>query len=143
MLHGENHDNCLQGNGQDSAIDGPQAATRGWFANPIGGVYGCLKGNMTKLVRIRRKKYSRRMVKRAISIATLTAVGARLRMVRSVLGHNQAEWARRLLIKPQILNKWEQGARQPNIDTLVLICDSTGCTLDFIFRGQAGEDIGC
>lgn len=62
-------------------------------------------------------------------------------MLRSVLGHSQAEWARVLHIKPQILNKWEQGIRQPNIETLILICGSTGCTLDFIFRGRVGNDM--
>ena len=92
-------------------------------------------------MRIRRKKYSRRMVKRSISTETLVAVGARMRMLRSVLGHPQAEWARVLNIKPQILNKWEQGVRQPNMETLILICGSTGCTLDFIFRGRVGEDM--
>lgn len=62
-------------------------------------------------------------------------------MLRSVLGHSQSEWARVLRIKVQILNKWEQGVRSPNIDTLILICNSTGCTLDFIFRGRVGEDL--
>jgi len=81
------------------------------------------------------------MVKRTISSATLTAVGARLRMLRNVIGHSQAEWARVLRIEPQILNKWERGTRQPNVDTLVLICNSTGCTLDFIFRGRVGADM--
>jgi len=93
------------------------------------------------LVRIRRRKYARRMVKRTISTETLLAVGARMRMLRAVLGHTQAEWAHVLNIKPQILNKWEQGARQPNMETLMLICGSTGCTLDFIFRGRIGEDM--
>jgi DNA-binding XRE family transcriptional regulator len=81
------------------------------------------------------------MVKRTISSATLVAVGARLRMLRAVLGHTQADWARELLINPQILNKWENGSRQPNIETLILICASTGCTLDFIFRGRLGLDM--
>jgi len=81
------------------------------------------------------------MVKRTISHETLSAVGARLRMLRAVLGHTQADWARVLRIKPQILNKWEQGVRQPNIETLMLICGSTGCTLDFIFRGRVGADM--
>jgi transcriptional regulator with XRE-family HTH domain len=93
------------------------------------------------LERIRRKKYPRRMVKRTISSATLTAVGARLRMLRNVIGHSQAEWARVLRIEPQILNKWERGTRQPNVETLILICGSTGCTLDFIFRGRVGADM--
>jgi transcriptional regulator with XRE-family HTH domain len=93
------------------------------------------------LVRIRRKKYPRRMVKRTISTETLVAVGSRLRMLREVLGHTQADWARALLIKPQMLNKWEQGSRQPNVETLILICASTGCTLDFVFRGRLGADM--
>lgn len=62
-------------------------------------------------------------------------------MLRAVLGHTQADWARVLRINPQILNKWEQGVRHPNIETLVAICDLTGCTLDFIFRGRLGADI--
>ena len=92
-------------------------------------------------MKIQRKKYARRMVKRTISSTTLVAVGARLRMLRLVLGHQQAEWARVLRIKPPVLNKWEQGARQPNMETLILICGSTGCTLDFIFRGRVGSDM--
>jgi DNA-binding XRE family transcriptional regulator len=62
-------------------------------------------------------------------------------MLREVLGHTQADWARVLRINPQILNKWEQGSRQPNVETLILICASTGCTLDFIFRGRVGADM--
>ncbi len=81
------------------------------------------------------------MTKRTISASTLTGVGHRLRMLRTVLAHSQAEWARVMRIAPPILNKWEQGTRQPNIDTLMMICGSTGCTLDFIFRGRIGHDM--
>jgi DNA-binding XRE family transcriptional regulator len=62
-------------------------------------------------------------------------------MLRAVLTHSQAEWARVLKIPPQTLNKWEQGTRQPNIETLATICASTGCTLDFIFLGRVGTDM--
>jgi transcriptional regulator with XRE-family HTH domain len=43
-------------------------------------------------------------------------------------------------IKPQMLNKWEKGTRQPNIDLLIAVCDAAGCSLDFIFRGRIGRD---
>lgn len=86
-----------------------------------------------------RKQYLQRMAKRT---ALLTAVGIRLRMLRSVLNHSQADWARALGITPQMLNRWEQGTRQPSIELLNLICQSTGCTTDFIFRGQLGLDMG-
>jgi DNA-binding XRE family transcriptional regulator len=81
------------------------------------------------------------MTKRSISAETLSAVGIRLRMVRQVLDHTQAQWAKALNVNPQILNKWEQGTRAPNIDKLILICASSGCTLDFIFRGRLGLDM--
>lgn len=81
------------------------------------------------------------MVKRTISRETLKTVGIRLRMLREVLGHSQGEWARVLHIKPPALSQWEQGVRQPNIETLMVVCLATGCTLDFIFRGQVGADM--
>lgn len=93
------------------------------------------------VVKSRRKRYPKRMAKRTISAKTLEAVGARLRMVRAVIGETQADWARTLQITRHLLNKWEQGSAQPNIDLLVAICESTGCTLDFIYRGRAGRDM--
>jgi DNA-binding XRE family transcriptional regulator len=94
------------------------------------------------VVNSKRKRYPKRMVtKRSISAKTLEGVGARLRMVRAVLGHTQADWARALKITRHVLNKWEQGTGQPNLDILILICASTGCTLDFIFRGRVGLDM--
>jgi DNA-binding XRE family transcriptional regulator len=81
------------------------------------------------------------MAKRTISAKTLEGVGARLRMVRAVLSHTQADWARALKITRHLLNKWEQGAAQPNIDVMTMICASTGCTLDFIYRGRVGLDM--
>ena len=67
---------------------------------------------------------------------TLAQVGRHLRMLRTALGHSQQDWAYALQITPQVLNKWESGKRQPNIEVLFRICDSFGCSLDFIFRGK-------
>jgi transcriptional regulator with XRE-family HTH domain len=88
-----------------------------------------------------RKRYSRHMAKRSISTVLLEEVGIRLRMVRAVVGQGQAEWARALRITPQLLNKWEQGVRQPNADRLIAMCEATGCTMDFIYRRHAGLDM--
>jgi DNA-binding XRE family transcriptional regulator len=71
----------------------------------------------------------------------LHAIGIRLRMLRSVLGHSQADWARALRISRAMLNRWEQGARKPDIEIMILICQSSGCTLEFIYRGQVGQDM--
>ena len=81
------------------------------------------------------------VAKRTISAATLIKVGQHLRMLRVALGHNQAQWADALGISAPMLNKWEAGTRQPNIDVLIRICESTRCTLDFIFRGRLGRDV--
>jgi len=86
------------------------------------------------------KTYALEMAKR-LRQGTLAQVGRHLRMLRTAMGQSQQEWAYALLITPQMLNKWEKGTRQPNIDVLIRICDSYGCTLDFIFRGRLGRDV--
>jgi transcriptional regulator with XRE-family HTH domain len=81
------------------------------------------------------------MAKRTISLNTLKAMGVRIRYLREILGHSQAEWARALGVSPQMLNKWEQGTRQPNIETLIIIHRSSGCTLDYLFIGEIGRQM--
>lgn len=80
-------------------------------------------------------RYSRRVPKRSINNETLTEIGQRLRWLREALGHSQAEWARRLHISVQALNKWEAGTRLPNINALITICDASGASMDYLLRG--------
>jgi len=82
-----------------------------------------------------KNNYALDMAKR-VRQGTLAQVGRHLRMLRTALGHSQQDWAYALQITPQVLNKWESGKRQPNIEVLFRICDSFGCSLDFIFRGK-------
>jgi transcriptional regulator with XRE-family HTH domain len=81
------------------------------------------------------RRYNRTVPKRSAKDATLTAVGVRLQWLRVALGHTQAEWARELRISNQQLNKWEAGTRLPNIDALITICDASGASMDYLFRG--------
>jgi transcriptional regulator with XRE-family HTH domain len=80
-------------------------------------------------------RYNRNVPKRSAKITTLTMIGRRLVWLRQALGHSQADWARELRISNQQLNKWEAGTRLPNIDALVTICDASGASMDYLFRG--------
>jgi transcriptional regulator with XRE-family HTH domain len=93
------------------------------------------------VARIRRRKYAVQMAKRTISLESLKYVGKRLLWLRETIGQNQADWARALRVPNQMLNKWEKGTRQPNLDRLVAICAATGCTMDYLFRGHLGQDM--
>jgi transcriptional regulator with XRE-family HTH domain len=79
--------------------------------------------------------------KRTITPELLTDVGKRLRWLREAYGHSQQQWADALLITPALLSKWEGGTRQPNLNSLVTICDQTQCTMDYFFRGRVGPDV--
>jgi len=86
-----------------------------------------------------KRTYALDMAKR-VRQGTLAQVGRHLRMLRTALGHSQQDWAYALQITPQVLNKWESGKRQPNIEVLFRICDSFHCSLDFIFRGRMRQE---
>jgi transcriptional regulator with XRE-family HTH domain len=80
-------------------------------------------------------RYSRGVPKRSVKDSTLTTIGKRLVWLRVALGHTQSDWARQLRISNQQLNKWEAGTRLPNIDALITICDASGASMDYLFRG--------
>jgi transcriptional regulator with XRE-family HTH domain len=60
----------------------------------------------------------------------------RLRRTRQALGVNQAEFARRVNLKPNRYSQYESGARPLTIDAALNICREYGLTLDWLFRGD-------
>ena len=100
----------------------------------------CRNGNLGGVEEMPRSAYAMAMARR-VRQGTLAQVGRHLRMLRIANGHSQVQWADALQITPQLLNKWEKGTRQPNIDVLIRICESFRCSMDFIFRGRLGHDV--
>lgn len=67
-------------------------------------------------------------------------LGARIAALRREAGLNQAELARRLRISPSAVGMYEQGRREPPLDTLVALARELGVTVDYLLTGQAPRE---
>lgn len=64
-------------------------------------------------------------------------LGARIASLRRQAGMSQAALARRLQISPSAVGMYEQGRREPSVDTLVTMAEVFGVTTDFLLTGKA------
>lgn len=69
-------------------------------------------------------------------------LGARIASLRRAAGMSQAELAQRLKISPSTVGMYEQGRREPALDTLAAMAEIFGVTIDFLVTGKAdtGEE---
>lgn len=56
--------------------------------------------------------------------------------MRAATGMNQIDFCRLIGVSANRYNQWEQGVTRPTVDAAAVICDKTGATLDWIFRGD-------
>lgn len=70
-----------------------------------------------------------------IPVTEAEKLSDRLRRTREAFGMNQADWCRLVGIEPQAWSNYEQGIRRISIDQAVKICQATGITTDWIYRG--------
>lgn len=66
--------------------------------------------------------------------------GARMATLRRAAGISQAQLADRMGVSPSAIGMYEQGRREPSIDTLVAIADALGVSLDLLVRGKPGSE---
>lgn len=59
----------------------------------------------------------------------------RLRRTREAFGLKQAAWCRLVGIEPQAWNNYERGIRRISIDEAIKVCQATGVSMDWIYRG--------
>jgi len=53
------------------------------------------------------------------------------------MGLTQAAWCRVTGIEPQAWNNYERGLRRISLDQALKVCQATGATLDWLYRGMA------
>ena len=61
---------------------------------------------------------------------------------RRKLGITQEELAEMLHVSRQTVSRWETDLTFPDIDTLIVLCDKFGCTMDTLVRGDAEAEEG-
>ena len=66
-------------------------------------------------------------------------LGARIAALRREAGLSQAELATRLQVSASALGMYEQGRREPSMETLVRLAKELGGTTDYLLMGTPGE----
>lgn len=66
-------------------------------------------------------------------------LGARIAALRRESGLSQAELAKRLQISPSAMGMYEQGRREPSMETLVAIAREFGVSTDYLLTGSPRE----
>ncbi len=67
------------------------------------------------------------------------ATGRRLAIVREVFGLQKGEFGKRAGIGATAYSMIESGERLPSVQVAIALCEAYGLTLDYIFRGDAGD----
>ncbi len=63
-------------------------------------------------------------------------LGPRIAVLRRNAGMSQAELARHLRISPSTMGMYEQGRREPSLETLAAMAELFGVSIDFLVTGQ-------
>ncbi len=66
-------------------------------------------------------------------------LGPRIAALRCQAGLSQSELAARLQISPSAVGMYEQGRREPSLETLVRIGDVFGVSMDYLLKGRTGN----
>ena len=63
-------------------------------------------------------------------------LGSRIASLRQSYGLSQAELAQRLHISTSAIGMYEQGRREPSVDTLIALSREFGVSLDYLLSGR-------
>ena len=67
--------------------------------------------------------------------------GLALKNLRTYFTMTQREIAERIGVSNHAISKWENGVNQPDLDTIRVICDIFGVTVEQFFRVASGESV--
>ena len=83
------------------------------------------------------------MVKPTLAPGSKAMVGRNLRWVREIVSPSMSDCARMLGVEVGTWSLWELGKRYPDPAAKVRFCTSTGVTMDFLYRSDAGSRGRC
>ena len=76
-----------------------------------------------------------RVARPAMIGTDISAISARLRILRESRGQNQTEFCKSVGLTKAAWNNYETGDRRLSLEAALTLCDETGVTLDWIYRG--------
>ena len=66
-------------------------------------------------------------------------LGARIAALRRQANMSQSELAQRLQVSPSAIGMYEQGRREPSVDTLIALARCFRVSLDYLMTGQVSD----
>lgn len=63
-------------------------------------------------------------------------IGGRIKALRKLLGLSQKEFAQKMGLPQQNINRWEKGIVYPNVDNLFKMCKIFGVSMDWLIAGE-------
>jgi transcriptional regulator with XRE-family HTH domain len=76
-----------------------------------------------------------------ISNENVSEIGERIKKLREERGITQAEFAKKINVKRETVNQWENGSRDLKTDYTVKVAEYFGVSCDFILRGIEYENV--
>lgn len=67
-------------------------------------------------------------------------LGERIAALRRAAGMNQSQLAQKLKISASAVGMYEQGRREPSLDTLVAMAETFGVSIDFLVTGKPATE---
>ena len=67
-------------------------------------------------------------------------LGPRIAALRRSAGYSQAELAQKLKISPSAVGMYEQGRREPSVETLAALAEVFGVSIDYLVTGRPDSD---
>lgn len=71
-----------------------------------------------------------------VRLTSIPAIALRLVQTRQALGLSQSELCRLSGIAPNTYNQWERSNGRPQLDKALMLCETFGLTLDWVYRGD-------
>lgn len=68
-------------------------------------------------------------------------IGKKISAIRKDSGMTQAELAKKLGVTIKHISECERGVSSFSLDKMIMITDIFGCSLDYLIKGEAGENV--
>lgn len=68
-------------------------------------------------------------------------IGSRIRSVREGMNLNREVFSEKVNISEIFLSQIERGEKSLSLNTLISICNSTGCSADYLLFGKLDENV--
>ncbi len=83
--------------------------------------------------------HSRLLIIASLCYSIVMKISEKLKKLRQDRGWSQTQLAKKLMMKPQNISRYERGIFTPSTDALVKFAEIFGVTIDYLLSGSEGK----